>query len=50
VSLVLAAGVIFVLSHPNWRLATGFGPDWRCRSIGGDDLVCIEHDERQTPK
>jgi hypothetical protein len=41
-ALMLLAGLTFILAHPTWRLANGFAPNWHCRSIGGDDLVCLK--------
>jgi hypothetical protein len=41
-AVMLAAGSAFVLSHPKWQAASGFGPGWRCQTVGGDDLTCFK--------
>ena len=38
----IIGGLSFVMSHPKWRINSGFAPDWNCTSIGGDDLECFK--------
>jgi hypothetical protein len=47
-AVMLVAGSAFLMGHPKWRPANGFGPGWRCQSVGGNDLTCLR-DEQAKP-
>ena len=42
-ALVVIGLALFVLvQYPNFRTATGFGPDWDCTRIPNGDPICVK--------
>ena len=40
--ILICVCVVILVRHPSVHQATGFGPDWECKSIPNSEPVCMK--------